>query len=320
MRTAQRARGSLKGKRPTSCDTIALMNIARCLCVLALLSACGDDPFAADTGPETTDVPVVDAGDARDAGALPDAAIRDAALRDAALRDAALPDGGLPDVPSDAGPPIDGGGACCVPIDVADQEACRVIEALGEGACGSVGGGGVCVWSAEAACASEEPGCCTAAMAGSEGFCAALDDISCQATRQCSWSPAACSDACCQATRAGFEGMCEGLSGNQTRCESLRDCAWSDVPECTMMEPSCCTASRAGFEGLCADLDSSMAMCQSVRDCVWSGAAECSPAMDEGCCVASRMGFERFCMAFENRSNCSSVRDCAWEDDLLRCR
>lgn len=276
----------------------------RCLCVFALLSvACGDDSSATDAG-ETPDVPAIDAGNdaGNDAGPQP-------------------LDAGGPDIPAppDAGPPVDGGAFCCVAIEAADQDACGVTEVLGEGACASVGGGGVCVWSDQPACMSEETGCCSAAMVGSEDFCATLDGERCQATRQCNWSPAACSDACCSATRAGFEGMCEGLSGNQARCESLRDCAWSDGPECTMMEPSCCMASRAGFEELCSGLDASIDRCQSVRDCVWSTAAECAPMEDEGCCVASRMGFERVCTAFETRATCSTVRDCMWEDDLLSC-
>lgn len=284
------------------------MNVAlRFLCALALLSvACGDDSSDTDAGPEAPDAPSIDVGS--DAGPPP----RDAGAPDIPV----IPDAG----PLDAGPPIDGGGSCCVAIEAADQDACRVTEALGEGACGSVGGGGVCVWSDEPACMSEETGCCTAAMIGSEDLCGGLEGESCRSTRQCNWSSAACSDACCSATRAGFEGMCEGLSGNQERCQSLRDCAWSEAPECTMMAPSCCLASRAGFESLCADMDASLATCQSVRDCVWSDAAECAPAMDEGCCLASREGFEGFCASRESQVRCQSVRDCVWESDPLSCR
>ena len=278
--------------------------VLRFICVLSLLSvACGDDS-ANDAGPEAPDVPAqVDAGN------------RDAGGRDAFV----APDiGALESGTADSGPPIDGGGFCCVPIEAADQDACRVIEALGEGACGNVGGGGVCVWSDEAACRNEEPGCCTAATTGSESFCAGLGDDECQATRRCDWSPAACSSACCFATRAGFEGMCEGLSGNQGRCESLRDCAWSDAGECSMMEPSCCLASREGFEGPCALRDASLETCQGIRDCVWSGAPECTSA-DEGCCVASRMGFEDLCASYESQVGCQMVRDCAWESGPLSC-
>lgn len=288
------------------------MNVTlRCLCALALLSvACGDDSGVTDVGPETRDVPAE--ADAAGNDAEPPA--RDAAPDIPATLDAGPGDAG----PMDTGPRIDGGGFCCVPIEAADQDVCRLTETLGRGACGSVGGGGVCVWSDEPACMSEETGCCSAAMVGSEDMCAALDGARCQATRQCNWSPVPCSDACCSATRAGFEGMCEGLSRNQARCESLRDCAWSDVPECSMMETSCCMASRAGFEAFCAEHESSMAACQSVRDCIWSDAAACAP--EDGCCVASRVGFEDLCTTYDNPVACGSIRDCMWEDDVLSCR
>lgn len=288
------------------------MNMAlRFLCILTLLgAACGDDSEETDSGVPPDAPARVDTGN--DSGPAADSGARDSGAPDAGVGPS---DAG----PTDARPSIDGGGFCCVPFEVADQGVCRAVEALGPGACGSVGGGGVCAWSDEAACTSEETGCCTAAMMGSEALCATLEGERCQEAAECDWSSAACSSACCSATRAGFEGMCEGLSGNQPRCESLRDCAWSDAPECTMREASCCLASREGFEGPCALRDASLEMCQSIGDCVWSTTPECATMDDEGCCVATRMGFEGVCARFESQAGCQAIRDCSWENDLLSC-